>query len=380
MSQPFFDALLHVGRPNLGDHDLFIKKIEGVLENRWLTAGPLGAEFEQRIAEVAGTRFAVATCNATVGLQIAARACGLRPGDEIIVPAFTWVATAHAVDWIGLVPVFCDIDEETGNLDPAQVARLIGPRTKGILGVHVFGVPCDIEGLTRIADEHGIPLIFDAAHGIGSSYRGKPIGGFGSAEVFSFHATKFLNSFEGGAIVTDDEEVAERARAMRNFGIGPDREVGSGGTNGKLTEAAAAMGLVSLASVDHFLAVNQANFDAYVEGLADVPGIRVRPLPLHPEDRCNLQYVVIDIDGEVAGIDRETLAATLLAENVSSRPYFSPGCHQLTPYRERPEVHAPHPLPRAEALAQRVLALPTGTAVTPSDVASICTIIRRTTT
>ncbi len=273
---PVFREPLHVGRPNIGDREKLREKIDDALDRRWLSSGPLVRELEERVAALAGTAHAVATCNATVALQLAARATGVPAGAEVIVPSFTWVATPHALDWIGLTPVFCDVDEETAGIDPAHAEKLVGPATGAILGVHAFGRPCPIDELTELADRHGLPLLFDAAHALGSTHRGRPVGGFGSAEVFSFHATKFINSFEGGALVTDDPRVAERARAMRNFGIGEDREVISSGTNAKMSEASAAMGLVSLERVDALIEQNTRNHRLYEEGLAGLPGISVR--------------------------------------------------------------------------------------------------------
>ncbi|MFE7130455.1 DegT/DnrJ/EryC1/StrS family aminotransferase [Streptomyces sp. NPDC057638] len=371
---PVFHEPLHVGRPNIGDREKLREKIDAALDRRWLSMGPLVRELEEKVAELAGTAHCVATCNATIALQIAARAAGVRPGAEVIVPAFTWVATPHALDWIGLTPVFCDVDEETANIDPRHAEKLISPRTGAILGVHAFGRPCAIEELTELADRHGLPLLFDAAHGIGSTYRGRPIGSFGDAEVFSFHATKFINSFEGGALVTNDPEIARRARAMRNFGIDEGRDIVSSGTNAKMGEGSAAMGLVSLELIDTLIEHNAHNQRCYEQGLAGVPGVSVRQQ--EPGERANHQYLVIEVDQERAGLHADDLFAVLERHNVLARRYFHPGCHELAPYRDRPDLHAPLPLPHSEALAERVLALPTGEAVGADEIDGVCRIIR----
>ncbi|MCE7080556.1 aminotransferase class I/II-fold pyridoxal phosphate-dependent enzyme [Streptomyces sp. ST2-7A] len=365
---------LHVGRPNLGSRDRLMERLNGALDRLYLTDGPLVREFENELTGIAATRHCVAVCNATTGIQIAARASGIKGGDEVIVPAFTWVATPQALEWIGVVPVFCDADEETGNIDPAHAERLIGPRTRGILGVHVFGRPCPVDDLEELARRHGITLLFDAAHALGCTYRGRPVGGFGAAEVFSFHATKFVNSFEGGAIVTDDPELAERARAMRNFGIGPDGTVGSGGTNAKMNEGVAAMGLTSLEVMEDLMVTNREHHLRYRQGLAGIPGVSVRQQA--PGERSNHQYLVIEVDAARAGIHRDELHAALTSRNVLSRRYFAPACHRVEPYLGDPARHAPLPLPRAEALSERVLALPTGTAVSETDVKAVCALIR----
>ncbi|UBU18040.1 aminotransferase class I/II-fold pyridoxal phosphate-dependent enzyme [Nonomuraea gerenzanensis] len=369
-----WDTLV-VGRPNVGERERLMRRLDGVLDRLWLTNnGPLVREFEERIAAVAGTRHAVATCNATTGIQIAARAAGIRPGDEVIVPSFTWVATAHALEWIGIVPVFCDVDEATANADPEHVARLIGPRTRGILAVHVFGHPCDVEALTRLADEHGLVLLFDAAHALGCTYRGRPVGGFGTAEIFSFHATKFVNSVEGGVITTDDDAYAARVRALRNQGIDPGGRIAGPGTVARMNEFCAAMGLTSLDAIDTIVAANRRNQAVYEEHLAGVPGVSVRGQA--PGERANHQYLVIEVEEALAGISRETVLEDLLRYDVHARRYFSPICHQVEPYRSAPERHLPLPLPRAEALASRVLSLPTGPTVEPGDVAAVCAIIK----
>ena len=168
-----------------------------MLDNRWLTNnGPFVREFEGQVARLAGVKHCIATCNGTVALEIAIRAAGL--SGEVIVPSFTFIATAHALQWQEITPVFADIDPQTHHLDPRCVEKMITPRTTGIVAVHLWGAPCDIESLSAIASKHGLKLLFDAAHAFGSSYKGRAIGSFGQGEVFSFHATKFINTLEGG--------------------------------------------------------------------------------------------------------------------------------------------------------------------------------------
>lgn len=375
--EPMFSEPLHVGRPNIGDRQRFLARVSGALERRWLTNdGPLVREFEARIAALTQTTHCIAVCNATTGIQVAARAIGIRAGDEVIVPSFTVVATPHALDWIGAVPVFCDVDEESGCADPRHVEKLLGPRVRGILPVHAFGYPCQVEQLTELARRYEIPLLFDAAHALGCTYQGRPIGGFGDGEVFSFHATKYVNSFEGGAIVTNDDGLAERARAMRTMGMNRDRDVVSSGTVARMSEAAAAMGLTSLEAMRTFIGVNYRNYQLYERHLAGVPGVRLRPPA--PGERANHQYLVVEVDAAVAGVSRDAVHAALTAENVLSRRYFHPGCHRLAPYRADPARHAPLPLPRTEKLTERVLSLPTGTSIGEPEIGGICEIIRRT--
>lgn len=369
--RPAFAAPLHVGRPNLGDRRRLLARIEEVLDRGWLTnQGPCVAEFERRVAALVGVRHCIATCNGTVALEIAIRALGL--GGEVIVPSFTFVGTAHALQWQAITPVFCDIDPRTGTLDPAAVEAMITPRTTGIIGVHLWGHPCDTERLTEIARRHRLALLYDAAHAFACSHHGRMIGGFGDAEVFSFHATKFFNTLEGGAIVTNDDALAERARLMKNFGFaGYDRVIHLG-TNGKMNEVSAAVGLASLEHLDEFIAVNRRNYHRYRRNLEGVPGITL--VAFDETERCNYQYVVVRVD-PAAGLARDLLLQVLHAENVLARRYFYPGCHRMEPYRSY-FPHAGLLLPETERLAAAVLSLPTGTSVGPEAVDTICQIVR----
>ncbi|SHG21651.1 DegT/DnrJ/EryC1/StrS family aminotransferase [Streptoalloteichus hindustanus] len=371
---PAFAEPLHVGRPNIPRPERVLRRIREAMDRRWLTHfGPLVREFEARLAETAGVRHCVAVCNATLGLQVLARAAEL--DGEVVLPSFTFVATAHTLLWEGLTPVFCDIDERTGNIDPDHARRLVTERTSAVLGVHLWGHPAPTEELARLAADHELALFYDSAHAIGSAHAGRAVGGFGGAEVFSFHATKFINSFEGGAVVTDDDELAERVRLVHNYGRGDGARVRSIGTNAKMTEVAAAMGLTCLEEMPALLAVNREHHERYREGLADVPGVRLREPG--PADRVNHQYVVIEVDAEASGLDRDAVAAALAAENVLVRTHFHPGCHRTEPYLREPRRFAPLPLPRTEALGERVISLPTGTAVTGKEVSAVCALLRR---
>jgi dTDP-4-amino-4,6-dideoxyglucose len=368
--RPRFPEPLHVGRPNIGDRDRLFARLDRMLDTRWLSnGGPLVLEFEERIRQLTGARHALAVANATIGLELAARAAGLT--GEVIVPAFTFVATPHALRWVGLRPVFADIDPVTFTIDVADAERRITEHTSGIVGVHVYGRACDTDGLAALASRHGLRLLYDAAHALGCSRDGRPIGGFGDAEVFSFHATKFVNAFEGGAITTDDDELAERLELMRNFGFSGYDATASEGTNGKMHEATAAMGLTSLDALPELVAVNRAHAARYAEGLAGVPGIRQVRHDLAGAD--NAQYVIIRVDAAESGLTRDQLQAVLVADNVLARRYFWPGCHRLEPYASESPSRS---LPVTERIAAEVLSLPTGTAVSAEDVDGVVELIR----
>jgi dTDP-4-amino-4,6-dideoxygalactose transaminase len=369
---PAFPEKLHVGRPNIGDRAALLARINDMLDRRWLTNnGPFVQEFEQRVADFMGVKHCIAICNATVALEIATRALGLK--GEVIIPSFTFVATAHALQWQEITPVFCDVDPATHNLDPSKVEAMITPRTTGIIGVHIWGRPCAIETLSEIAHRRGLQLMFDAAHAFGCSHNGRMIGNFGAVEVFSFHATKFFNTFEGGAVTTNDDELAAKMRLMKNFGFAGYDSVIYVGTNGKMSEVSAAMGLTGLESLAEFIDSNRRNYRAYRDGLRDVPGIQL--IAYDEAERCNYQYVILEVDEAVAGISRDILVRVLHAENVLARRYFYPGCHQMEPYRSY-FPHAGLLLPETEKLSQRVMSLPTGTAVGPDEIGIVCALIQ----
>jgi dTDP-4-amino-4,6-dideoxygalactose transaminase len=368
---PAFKSQLHVGRPNIGNRDRLFARINDLLDKRWLTnQGPLVHEFEAKICELLGAKHCIVTCNGTTALEIAIRALDLT--GEVIVPSFTFVATAHALQWQEITPVFCDIDPRTHNLDPTCVEALITPRTSGILATHIWGRPCAVDELIKIATRHRLKLLFDAAHAFGCSYHGRKIGNFGAAEVFSFHATKFLNTFEGGAVVTNDDELAGKIRLMTNFGFAGYDQVIYLGINGKMTEVAAAMGLTGLECLNEFIAANRRNYERYQKSLADLPGVRVSQYD--QSEQNNYQYVVLEIDETATHISRDLITSVLHAENVLVRRYFYPGCHRMEPYRSY-FPHAGLLLTETEKLTKRIMCLPTGTTIQSEEIELICDLI-----
>ena len=355
---------LHVGQPNLLDMYGFLRLAKKIWRSGRLTNdGPIVQEFEEAVANVLNVKHAVAVNNATTGLQVAAKAMFLT--GEVIVPSFTFVGTVGALAWIGLTPVFCDIDPNTLCLDLDEVRRLITEKTTAVLGVHLFGRPCAPDQLEDIAYQHHLRLIFDAAHAFGVTYGGRNIGTFGDCEVFSFHATKFVHSFEGGVITTNNDRVATALRLRRNYGFVRETVTAVAGTNAKMSEIHAAMGLISLKSMDWIRAVNRANYEQYYELLSDVAGVYMRETS-RPDNGGNYQYVVLEIPE-----GRDALYDKLQAEGVMARRYFHPGCHRL-----RPWVEDRIGLPVTEKISSRLLCLPNGVAVLHRDVERVCNIIR----
>lgn len=362
----------HVGRPNVGNREELLARINDMLDRRWFSNnGPLVQEFEHCIADFLGVKHVVAMCNATVALEIASRALNLH--GEVIVPSYTFVATAHALQWQKITPSFCDIDPATHNIDPAKIEQLITPKTTGILGVHVWGKGCDTEAIEEIAARRNLRVMYDASHGFACSKGGRMLGTFGECEVFSFHATKFLNCFEGGAVVTNDDDLAKKMQLMRNFGFQGFDNVIYLGVNGKMSEVHAAMGLTNLEAVEDIIAINRRNYEAYREGLHDVAGVSV--INYDPREKNNYQYVVIEVDPEVCPRSRDKIVEALHAENIIARKYFWPGCHKMEPYRSL-QPNAGLLLPETERVAARVIVLPTGQTVDVETVARVCEVIR----
>lgn len=361
---PAFSEPLHVGRPSINDPHAFLAHVNEIIDARWLTNnGPKVQLFEERIAEYLGVKHCVAMCNATIALEIAIRASGL--SGEVIVPSWTFVATAHALYWQGITPVFADIDPNTHNLDPVAVRRMITPRTTGIIGVHLWGRAAPVEELQSLADEHGLKLLFDAAHAFGSSHNQKSIGQFGVCEVFSFHATKAFSTMEGGAIATNDDEIADAARLMRNFGFKGYDNVVHPGTNGKMIEMCAAMGLANLSAFEDCKKANREIYLEYERGLTDIPGVSI--LEYCSSERNSHHYIVLEIGDEFA-VTRDSVVSALQAENILARKYFWPGCHGMQPYRDL-FPHAALLLPNTCQVANKVVVL-------PNDVRAIQTVLQ----
>lgn len=370
--RPAFADMLHVGRPNTGDVDAFLQRARAALDRHWLTNnGPFVQDLEKRLAERIGVRHGLALANGTQAIELMLRAADLK--GEVIVPSYTFVATAHAALWMGLTPVFADVDAASHNLTAETVAPLINSRTEAIVAVHLWGRGDGARGLEELARSRGLKLFFDAAHAFGSGFEGRALGSFGLASSFSFHATKCFHTFEGGAVTTNDDALFERIRLFRNFGFAGYDNVVSLGTNSKMNEISAAMGLTLLDGFEAIVARNAENYRNYRRGLAGVPGLSVIDYP--DGEKCNFQYVVLEVQESSVGLSRDELVEVLQAENVMARRYFFPGCHRMEPYRSLPAYRDVR-LPVTERLANSILCLPTGTSVGTQDIALIVQVIR----
>ena len=362
---------LHVGSPNIGDMAVFQQLVEEIFERRWFTnSGVVEKEFERQLCEYLSVKHCIPVCNATVGLQLVCHALDLT--GEVILPAFTFVATPHAVQWEGLKPVFADVSLDDHTLCPRSVESLINQRTSAILGVHVWGNSCQTEELQAVAEQYNLELFYDSAHAFACRHGENMIGNFGRCEVFSFHATKFFNTFEGGAIATNDDALAEKIRLMKNFGFAGMDKVIHLGTNAKMTEICAAMGISVMAKLQDIINTNQLNHDRYASNLAEKPGVRL--LRYDHIQQSNWQYVVVEIEPALFGASRDDVFENLMQNDIRARRYFYPGCHRMEPYLSL-QGDVSSRLPNTEQLCQTVLCLPNGSAVDESDVDRVCELL-----
>ena len=292
---PAFISPVYVGVPFMESElrSAYHALIDEAFDRKYLTNnGPLVQRFESEIAVLHKTKYCSALCNATIAQILLMKAMGLE--GEVILPSFTFIATAHSCLWQNLDVVFCDISPDSLMIDPDRVEYLITPRTCAVVGVHIFGNICDVDALSRICSRHGLKLIFDAAHAFNCSLGDRTVGSFGDGEFLSFHATKFLGTFEGGAVLCKDKELDAKIRLLRNFGFVDYDNVAHLGINGKMSEASAAMGLASLPMIEQRTAKLSRVHHSYRKNLAEIPGIRI--LPVGEKGRSNYHYAVILVD------------------------------------------------------------------------------------
>jgi dTDP-4-amino-4,6-dideoxygalactose transaminase len=355
-----FKKTFHVGRPNIPQKSKLLSKFSEVLDSEWLTNnGPMVTQLEHKIQRYLGVKHCVCVCNATIGLELLQRALDLK--GEVIIPSFTFIATANSLRWQKIKPVFCDIKADTHLIDPDCIEELITEKTSAILAVPIWGQACNYNKLVKIAKKHKLKLIFDSAHAFGCKVGEKFIGGFGDAEVFSFHATKVFSTGEGGAITTNSDELAEKLRFMRNFGFdGFDRTIGLG-TNAKMSEFAAAYGLASLEELESVINFNKNNYTTYIKEFENLDEIEF--LKYSSKNSSNYQYIVAII----SELYRDNLVEFFHNEKILVRKYFYPGCHKLEPYFSDTR-YMNCVLPKTDNISSKVIVFPNGKQLTKSDI------------
>jgi dTDP-4-amino-4,6-dideoxygalactose transaminase len=367
-------APVYVTRPRLPSLDSYQNCLKRIWESHWLTNnGQFHVEFEEQLASYLGVEYINLFVNGTIGLLVALQALGIDSGEVITTP-FTFAASTHAIHWNKVTPVFCDIDEKTFNIDPDKIEELITPDTKAILAVHVYGTPCDVEAIQTIADKHGLYVIYDAAHAFGVKIGEKSILNYGDMSVLSFHATKLFSSIEGGAVVSQSQEVRDRIQSLKNFGIADEETVIGPGINGKMNEFQAAFGLLGLKTVEEEVEDRRIRTNIYRKKLAGVPGISC--MEETPGIKHNYGYFPIRINSDKFGCDRNELYDILRKCNIFARKYFYPLCSNYPCYSELPSSR-PELLPVANRIADQILCLPLYGQLDEETVEVICTIIEK---
>jgi len=366
-----FNEPIHVTAPLLPPLEDFTRELRDVWESGWLTNnGPKVRLFEQSLSAFLKTPNLTLFNNGTIALIVACQA--LRLSGEVITSPFTFAATPHVLTWNNITPVFCDIDDVTLTLDPRKIERLITARTTAILGVHVYGMPCDVFAIKQIADEYGLRVVYDGAHAFCAELNGQPITDFGDATMLSFHATKLFHTAEGGALAVPTLELKHRIELLKNFGIKNEVDVVMPGINGKMNELQAALGLLNLRLIEEEREARSSVAKIYRERLDGVEGITCFSLP--PNVRDSMQYFVIRVNASTARISRDELYFRLREYNVYARRYFYPLCSDYNCYRSLPSA-AGSSLPVAQRVSREVLALPFYGELGESNVHRICDII-----
>lgn len=369
---PLFSEKLPIIQPTLPDYATIAPEVEEIFTTGMLTKGKYLRQFEERLADYLGVKHAVCVSSCTLGLALTYQGLGL--SDEVIVPSFTFMATVHPLVWLNVTPVFVDIDPYTWNIDPTTVEEAITPRTTGIVAVHNFGNPADVEALEEIARRHNVKLVFDAAHGFGTLYQGKPVGSFGDAEVFSATPTKLLVTGEGGVVATNDDALADHIRTGREYGN--DGHYGSNfaGLNARMPEFNAILGIRSLEMLEENAERRNRVVRLFRERLERLPGLTFQTI--RPGNRCSYKDLSVLVDEDAFGLTRDQLAQALQAENVDTRKYHDPPVHTHQTYRHLWERYDGR-LPVTNWMAPRSLSLPVYSHMDEATVDGICTAIER---
>jgi len=359
-----FDRMINVTQPKLPDFDTYCDYLREIWNSKWLTNdGNLHERFKQGLKKYLKIDYLELFTNGHLALELAIKALNLK--GEVITTPFTFASTTHAISNCGLKPVFCDIEMETFNIDVNQIEQHITDKTSAILAVHVFGTPCDVEKIEQIAKKYGLKVIYDAAHAFGVEVQGRGIASFGDVSMFSLHATKVFHSIEGGILSFNSEDLAPRLKALKNFGITSAETVDYIGTNAKMNEFQAAMGLCNLETIDEDIEKRKQICEEYVKNLKGIPQIKL--LERKSNIRHNYSYFPILLSDPSL---RNKLHESLKEYNVITRKYFYPLCNDFSCYD-----YDSAETPNATYVSERVLCLPLYTELQINDIKRICDMI-----
>lgn len=364
------DHKIFVTQPSLPPLEEFIPYLEKIWDSKFLTNnGPMHQALEQALCKHLGVPYISLFNNGTNALLTALQCYGL--SGEVITTPYSFVATSHALVWNNLTPIFIDIDPITLNIDPGKIEEAITDKTTAILAVHCYGNPCNAEEISKIAQQHNLKVIYDAAHAFGVEDQNGSILNYGDLSILSFHATKVFNTFEGGAIISHDLETKHHIDQLKNFGISNEVEVTEIGSNGKMSEINAAFGLLQLNYVDQFIAARKEMAVYYLEQLKNIPGITC--VLDFDVDKHNYSYFPILIDKEVYGKTRDALYEELKQNHIYARRYFYPLISDFSAY----EGYSNNALPTASNASDNVLCLPIFSELAIEDAHKVIQIIKK---
>lgn len=363
---------IFVTQPTLPDLDEFIPYLNRIWESRILTNnGEFHRELEAELSRFLGVKYISLFCNGTIAIMLALKVLDIR--GEVITTPFSFAATTHALAWNNINPVFVDIEPDYFTLDPAKIEAAITPKTTAILPVHVYGNPCRVEEIQKIADAHGLKVICDACHTFGVKTNDIPVLNFGDLSVMSFHATKVFTTFEGGAIICHDKAMKDRIDKLKNFGFAGETSVISCGINAKMNELQAAIGLLQLKEIDAVIEKRKKIAILYRNKLSGIEGLSI--LNDMPDTKHCYSYFPVFIVKQKYGISRDALYDKLKQNNVYGRRYFYPLISHFPMYQGLPSSQKEN-LPIAESVSEQVICLPIFPHLTEEDVSEICKIIQ----
>ena len=355
---------IYVTMPSLAPLDEYVELLKGVWDRGILTHnGPLVQQFEKELCTILDLSNFVAVSNGTIAIQMAIKALELK--GEIITTPFTWIATVSAIKWEGCIPVFCDIDPETLNIDPEKIEALVTDKTVAIMPVHVFGNPCNIEAISTIAKKHNLKVIYDGAHAIGSTFNGKSLLEYGDITTTSLHATKLLNTAEGGACVTVNPELHDKLKRIRFFGHNEEKDIVEDGFNGKMTEVHAALGLANLKYYDEVLADRKQKYNLYINELSDILDLSFQKTKIG-KSNCSYFPVIFRSEEQLLEVEK-----ALSKENTFPRRYFYPSVNSYT------KIIDYQPTPISEDISKRILCLPLYLSLEDENILHIASIIKK---
>lgn len=361
---------LYTTKPSMPPYEEYIEQIQQIWDTAWLTnMGAQHNELERAVTKYLDADKTSLFVNGHMALEMTLQALDLK--GEVITTPFTFISTTHAITRNGLTPVFCDIRKDDYTIDVSKMEELITDRTSAIVPVHVYGNICDVEAIEKLAGKYGLKVIYDAAHAFGVKYKGKGIGNFGDASMFSFHATKVYNSIEGGAVVYHDGDLGKRLYNLKNFGIQSEETIESVGANAKMNEFQAAMGLCNLRHVDENIAKRKMIAECYHQLMSDIPGIKLQPH--QPDVESNYAYMPVLFEKSELTVSRDDIYMRLKDRNIFARKYFYPLVSEAQCYRGRIDGGY---TPVAKEVSENILTLPLFADMTKEDVKRVCDAIR----